>query len=93
MKETESEPPASSETESETADTSASDTMLGDVDENKAINILDVIALNRNLLGKDVLTESQKKAADVNNSGTPDSGDSLAILKYIVGIIKDFSEA
>lgn len=88
---TESESTASSETSDDT--TSADDIMLGDVDENKTINILDVITLNKNLLGKENLSASQKKAADVDKSGKPDSTDSLTILKYIVGIIGDFSEA
>ncbi|MBR7085344.1 MAG: cellulase family glycosylhydrolase, partial [Oscillospiraceae bacterium] len=63
----------------------------GDVDENGSIDILDVIMLNKNLLGKETLTEKQIKAADVNQSGVPDSNDSLMILKYIVGMIKNFT--
>ena len=93
----ESESEASSEKTSDTNETSggsvSDDIMLGDVDENKTINILDVITLNKNLLGKESLTASQKTAADVDKSGEPDSTDSLTILKYIVGIIKSFSEA
>ena len=41
-------------------------------------------------MGKEILTDAQNKAADVNGSGTPDSGDALQILKYIVGLITEF---
>ena len=57
------------------------------------IDILDVITLNKNLLGKESFTETQQKAADVNFSGKPDADDALSILKYIVGIIKSFEAA
>ena len=63
---------------------------LGDVNEDGEIDILDVIALNKNLLGKEILTKSQQNNADVNQSGIPDADDSLTILKYIVGLIAKF---
>ena len=80
---TETVPPTASEKE----------LALGDVDGSGEIDILDVITLNKNLLGKETFTEAQQKAADVNSSGKPDSNDSITILKYIVGIIKSFEEA
>ena len=80
---TETVPPTASEKE----------LALGDVDGSGEIDILDVITLNKNLLGKETFTEAQQKAADVNSSGKPDSNDSLTILKYIVGIIKTFEAA
>jgi len=81
-----------SETEKSTDTSDASDILYGDVDENGQVNILDVITLNRNLLGKDTISETQKTAADVDLSGTPDSNDSLLILKYIVGLVKSLPD-
>ncbi|MBR0484841.1 MAG: cellulase family glycosylhydrolase [Oscillospiraceae bacterium] len=80
------------ETSSEqaTENTAGGDYTLGDVDESGQVNILDVITLNKNLLGKENLNSFQQKAADVNFSGTPDAADALLIMKYIVGLVKSF---
>ena len=90
--------PVETETETETTTVSESESesetesvLYGDVDDNGIINILDVITLNKNLLGKENISEKQQKQADVDQSGLPDSNDSLLILKYIVGIIKNFT--
>ena len=80
------------ETSSEqaTENTAGGDYTLGDVDESGQVNILDVITLNKSLLGKENLNSFQQKAADVNFSGTPDTADALLIMKYIVGLVKSF---
>ncbi len=62
----------------------------GDVDRNKEIDILDVIALNRNILGKFTMTEVQHGNADTNMNGKTDPDDALTIMKYIVKIITSF---
>lgn len=64
--------------------------MPGDVDLSGEVDILDIISLNKSILGKEVLDEQQQKNADVNQNGTPDSTDSQLILKYIVGMITEF---
>ncbi|MBR1529452.1 MAG: dockerin type I repeat-containing protein [Oscillospiraceae bacterium] len=64
--------------------------LTGDIDQDSNINILDVILLNRAILGKTTLTEAQNQAADVNHDGTADSSDSLLIMKYIVGLVTEF---
>ena len=69
------------------------DILYGDTDLNGKINILDVITLNKNLLGKETFTKEQQLAADVDLSSTPDSTDSLIILKYIVGIVESLPVA
>ena len=70
------------------ADTSeAAEAVLGDVNEDGEIDILDIIVLNKSILGKENLSVQGQKNADVNHSGKLDSGDSLDILKYIVGLI------
>ena len=73
-------------------DTPEKKAAYGDVNEDNGVDILDVIALNRYLLGSTTLSEQGKVNADVDNSGTPDSTDSLNILKAVVEIIdvKDF---
>ncbi|MBQ9695159.1 MAG: endo-1,4-beta-xylanase [Oscillospiraceae bacterium] len=68
------------------------DVLLGDVDGNNKIELLDVIMLNKSLLGMVELEDTQMIAADVDRSGSPDSSDSLFILKYTVSLIADFAE-
>ncbi len=60
----------------------------GDVNCDGTVDILDVIVLNRNLLGGSELTAEGKKNADVNLDGTPSPADSLSILKYLVKLIE-----
>ena len=63
---------------------------LGDVDGDGEISILDVITINKAIMGKEILSDAQNKAADVDGSGKPDANDALQILKRIVGIIQNF---
>lgn len=58
----------------------------GDVDCNGIVNVLDVITLNRNLLGGGSLEPQGIVNADVDGDGTPSAADSLQILKSIVGL-------
>ncbi len=62
----------------------------GDVNEDGTIDIMDVIRLNRYLLGSETLTKAQSAAADVDGNDTLDSTDSLLILKYTVELIDHF---
>ena len=85
----------------ETKDTEASDAtettvtetvdpdgvVYGDANDDGTVSIADVLALNKNLLAGEPLTEAGRIAADVNLDGAPDSADALAILKYSIGII------
>lgn len=66
------------------------DLYLGDVNEDKEIDILDIILLNKSLLGKEILSEQAVKNADVDNSGKVDATDSLMIMKFIVNLIDKF---
>lgn len=64
----------------------------GDVTGDGEIDILDVITVNKAILGKEELSEAQLKAIDFNNNGKPEASESLMIMKYIVGIIASFTE-
>lgn len=61
----------------------------GDVNVDSKVDILDVIALNKSLLGGDLLTDAGAANADVDQDGLPTSADSLTILKYTVNIVKE----
>ena len=51
------------------------------------VDVVDVIAVNKYLLGVGTLTEQGKKNADVNANGEVDSDDGLNILKIALEII------
>jgi len=80
--------PETSETESESQ---SGEMMPGDADSNQKIDILDVITLNKAVMGKETLSENSLKAIDFNQNGKPDSEESLTLLKYIVGLITDLT--
>ena len=60
----------------------------GDADGSGNIDILDVITINKTILGKEKLSDAQIAVADINGNGTPDFDDSLVLLKYIVGLVQ-----
>ena len=64
----------------------------GDVTLDCEIDIMDVIALNKQLLGAETLCDTAKKNSDINGNGSPDETDSLAILKYVVGMTETMGE-
>ncbi|MBR0485557.1 MAG: dockerin type I repeat-containing protein [Oscillospiraceae bacterium] len=59
----------------------------GDITLDTNIDILDVILLNRAILGKEKLSDLQNTIADVNQDGTVNASDSLVIMKMIVGLV------
>lgn len=58
----------------------------GDVNLDGFVDIMDVIALNRYLLGKALLSDRAKLAADLSEDDSLDDLDALEILRYVVGI-------
>lgn len=62
--------------------------MYCDVTEDGDFNILDIITVNKAIMGKELLTDSQNKAADADMNGTIDSNDALLLMKYLVGMIE-----
>ncbi len=63
------------------------DVLYGDVDCSGVVDILDIIVLNKNLLGVGELTSEGKVNADVDNDGKPTPADSLNIMKFLVKLI------
>lgn len=64
--------------------------LAGDVYIDGEIDILDVILINKAILGKEILTSEQTANADVDKDNTITPNDSLAIMKYIVKLISSF---
>ena len=62
-------------------------TKYGDVNCDGSVDILDVISLNKNLLGAMTLTKEGQKNADVNNDGSTSSADSLLIMKFVIKLV------
>ena len=75
-----------------TTEPKTEDFKQGDADESGEIDILDVITINKAILGKENLTENGLKAIDFNGNGKPDAGEAQTLLKYIVGLITSFTE-
>lgn len=80
------------ETQETTPQPSIDNTELipGDCNADGEVDILDVIMLNRFLLGSVKLDAMQQKAADVDRSGKAEADDSLNILKFVVKLISSF---
>lgn len=70
----------------------ASEIKAGDVNSDGSVNILDVICVNKALLGSTKLTDAQNAAADVDGDGDVTTTDSLNILKYVVEVIGSFEK-
>ncbi len=66
------------------------DVTYGDVNCDGAVDILDVLTLNKNLLAGTALTDQGKANADVDADGTPSSTDALNILKFTIGLVTSF---
>jgi len=62
-------------------------TMYGDVNEDGSVSIVDVIKLNRNLMGSDSITPVGKLNADVTLDDIVNPNDSLMILKSLVDLM------
>lgn len=61
--------------------------VYGDTDGSGAVDILDVIAVNKYLLGSMTLDADAKQRTDVDRNGEIDATDSLNILKFVVEMI------
>lgn len=79
--------PKPTETTEATEKPEPTDILWGDANESGEVDILDVIALNKALLGKDTLSEQGQKNADINQNEQLDASDSLNTMKLIVNLI------
>ena len=71
-----------------TETTAPEELIYGDLNGDKTVDIMDVIVINKFLLGTKDFTPAQRAAADVDRSGTVEANDSLNILKRVVGTIE-----
>ncbi|GEM_PF-5636159 len=60
----------------------------GDINRDSLVNIVDAVMINRAVMGKEIFTEEQNQAADLDKNQLIDSNDSLLLMKYIIGVIK-----
>ena len=58
----------------------------GDADGNGALDILDIITVNKAILGKENLDPERIPYIDFNQNNVPDSDDALTMLKMLVGL-------
>ena len=63
---------------------SVPDCPTGDLDRSGSVDIMDVILLNKFILGCRRLSKTVQKAADLNNDGNTDAADSLLLLKQVL---------
>ena len=64
--------------------------ILGDVNLNGAVDILDATMIQRHLAALDTLSERQQKVADTNHSGEVDILDATMIQRYLAALITEF---
>ncbi|MBQ8079776.1 MAG: hypothetical protein IJ236_07475 [Oscillospiraceae bacterium] len=86
---TETTTAVTTETTTETTASVPTDTdvVYGDTDGNGKVELLDVILLNKNLLGMEKLEDKSMANADVNLDKKVDGTDSLLILKSLVSLV------
>ena len=62
-------------------------TVSGDADGSGNLDILDVITVNKAILGKEDISFDRIPYIDFNGNGIPDSEDALIMMKMIVGLV------
>lgn len=75
--------------EQKPTDANPSTGLKGDADCSKEVDILDVITINKAIMGKENLSEQGLKNIDFNSNGKPDSSEAMTVLKLIVGMITE----
>lgn len=80
------------QTTTTTTNTVGNQTKLGDVNESGEVDVSDAVLLARFIAEDSTakITRQGMSNADVNKNGTPDSDDTLKILKYIAKMIQSF---
>jgi hypothetical protein len=85
---TEATTEATKATEATKESTSAERTMWGDANVDKTVDLMDIIVVNKYLLGLTKLEGSGEKNADVNDNGKVESDDGLNVMKLAFEILK-----
>ena len=70
-----------------------SEWLLGDVDHNGTVNVVDSVTVLRHALGLITIPEDAQPQADVTGNGIIDVTDALMIMRYAMGLIDAFSIA
>ena len=64
--------------------------MLGDVNNDGKINMLDAILVQKHGIGLTALTDTQLQIADVTGDGNVNIRDAILIQKYSLGLLSGF---
>ncbi|MBD5144133.1 MAG: cellulase family glycosylhydrolase [Ruminococcus sp.] len=67
--------------------TSEASILYGDANLDGNVDILDIIAMNKNILGQKIMTKQELLNSDLNKNGMVEPEESLAVMKYIVKLI------
>lgn len=73
--------------ETKPSESETGDILKGDADCNGIVNILDIITMNKVVMGKEKLTDKGLKNADLDGNGQITSEESLQVMKKIVGLV------
>jgi aryl-phospho-beta-D-glucosidase BglC (GH1 family) len=73
---------------SETSTTEPAALLLGDANADGQVDIIDVILLNKSLMGISELSEQGTLNADIDGDDKPSAADSANIMKYVVKLIE-----
>ncbi|MBD5142488.1 MAG: hypothetical protein HDT22_02590 [Ruminococcus sp.] len=68
------------------------DIVMGDATDDNEVDIIDVIAMNKAILGQKTMSFYAQYVSDVNKDNIVDPMDSLAVMKYIVGLTDTLGE-
>ena len=79
----------SSENLSESDNPEMSASKAGDADGNGEVDILDVITINKAVMGKESMSEKGLVNIDFNKNQKPDATEAMTVLKLIVGLITE----
>lgn len=63
------------------------DIVMGDATDDNEVDIIDVITMNKTILGQKTMSSYAQYVCDINKDNIVDPIDSLAVMEYIVGLI------
>ncbi|MDE6707423.1 MAG: dockerin type I repeat-containing protein [Oscillospiraceae bacterium] len=63
------------------------DIVMGDATDDNEVDIIDVITMNKTILGQKTMSSYAQYVCDINKDNIVDPIDSLAVMEYIIGLI------